>query len=122
MKKIYLIDSSIYIFHAWFGGDPASTNLAGEPNQAFVEKFGRELCSRVAALSIPHENSEVGDSVTISAGAVLFHPDGRVTSKAALALVDEALYEAKGRGRNQVVVGGPVVPAAQTAASGRRRA
>ena len=31
---LYLVDSSIFVFRAWFG--PVLTNPAGEPNQALV--------------------------------------------------------------------------------------
>lgn len=34
--RLFLVDSSIYVFRAWFGPEPGRVNLAGEPNQALV--------------------------------------------------------------------------------------
>ena len=34
--RLFLVDSSIYVFRAWFGPDPDRVNLANQPNQAFV--------------------------------------------------------------------------------------
>jgi len=34
--RLFLVDSSIFVFRAWYGPEPDRANLAGEPNQAFV--------------------------------------------------------------------------------------
>jgi 5'-3' exonuclease len=34
--RLFLVDSSIYVFRAWFGPEPDRCALSGEPNQAFV--------------------------------------------------------------------------------------
>jgi len=34
--RLFLVDSSIYVFRAWFGPDPDRTDRDGNPNQAFV--------------------------------------------------------------------------------------
>ncbi len=34
--RLFLVDSSIYVFRAWFGPEPERVNLAGEPNQALI--------------------------------------------------------------------------------------
>ena len=34
--RLYLVDSSIFIFKAWFAQRQATFNLCGEPNQAFI--------------------------------------------------------------------------------------
>jgi 5'-3' exonuclease len=34
--RLFLVDSSIFVFRAWFGPEPERTGLSGEPNQAFV--------------------------------------------------------------------------------------
>jgi DNA polymerase-1 len=36
MQSLYLIDSSIYVFNAWFGLPDSLTNEAGEPNNALL--------------------------------------------------------------------------------------
>ena len=34
--RLFLVDSSIFVFRAWFGPDPGRASASGEPNQAFV--------------------------------------------------------------------------------------
>ncbi len=34
--RLFLVDSSIYVFRAWFGPDPERSDRGGYPNQAFV--------------------------------------------------------------------------------------
>ena len=36
MRSLYLIDSSIYVFNAWFGLPDSLTHVSGQPNNAFV--------------------------------------------------------------------------------------
>jgi len=47
---LYLVDSSIYIFKAWFAQKLESVNRAGEPNQAFIgfSDFIYQLLTEVA--------------------------------------------------------------------------
>jgi len=53
---------------------------------------------------IPHEKSPTFAMLTISAGASFVIPDEKISAKDLLAKADEALYEAKRKGRNQVVI------------------
>ena len=34
--RLFLVDSSIFVFRAWYGPDPGRVNLAQQPDQAFV--------------------------------------------------------------------------------------
>ena len=34
--RLFLVDSSIFIFRAWYGGEPDRVNLEQQPNQAFI--------------------------------------------------------------------------------------
>ncbi len=61
-----------------------------------------ESCRQaVAALAIPHDSSEVAPFVTISLGVASVTPRGPDPS-ILFAMADQALYEAKDRGRNRV--------------------
>jgi diguanylate cyclase (GGDEF)-like protein len=64
----------------------------------------RELAARIhggmAGLAIPHGES-VAPYVTVSIGAAYVAPTLERSSHGLVQLADEALYEAKGNGRNQ---------------------
>ena len=57
----------------------------------------------VARLGLEHGGSHSG-VVTISAGVALVEPSSTRRSRGAVQLADQALYEAKTRGRNRVKV------------------
>ncbi|MGQ0560463.1 MAG: diguanylate cyclase [Gemmatimonadota bacterium] len=56
----------------------------------------------VSELHIEHRSSRVAQTVTISIGIALIEPDVDRRPRGALQLADQALYEAKVRGRNRV--------------------
>ncbi|MDR1194007.1 MAG: GGDEF domain-containing protein, partial [Peptococcaceae bacterium] len=58
----------------------------------------------VEALRIPHGRTDVSPHVTISIGVCLVRPEAGITSTAALAAADEALYESKQTGRNKTTL------------------
>ena len=54
---------------------------------------------------IPHDSSGVSQFVTISQGVVTGSPDSELEPGALLSRTDQALYDAKGAGRNTIAVG-----------------
>jgi len=58
--------------------------------------------ARVEARKIPHEQSKVAAHLTISVGVATAVPERDSEPAALLAAADQALYEAKNQGRNQV--------------------
>jgi len=53
---------------------------------------------------IPHENSSIGDHVTLSFGIGSVIPDKIVKPESLIKLADTALYVAKGNGRNCIEI------------------
>jgi diguanylate cyclase (GGDEF)-like protein len=60
------------------------------------------ICRAVAELAIEHRESRTAPAVTISVGVAAIEPAIERNHRGALQLADQALYEAKVRGRNRV--------------------
>ena len=60
------------------------------------------ICRAVAELNIAHGASRTASRVTISVGVAAIQPSVNRTPRGAIQLADQALYEAKVRGRNRV--------------------
>jgi two-component system cell cycle response regulator len=68
-----------------------------------VDKLAERIRKGVVALALEHRDSRVG-VVTISIGAAVVEPSAERRARGAVQLADEALYQAKTRGRNRVEV------------------
>ncbi len=62
------------------------------------------ICSRVAALAIPHAHSQAAGTVTVSIGLATTSPGGGGTASSLVAAADAALYQAKSGGRARAVL------------------
>jgi PleD family two-component response regulator len=60
----------------------------------------------IARLAISHETSTVSGFITLSIGiaTMILIPDQRVSPTTLINIADNALYEAKANGRNQIVL------------------
>lgn len=86
---------------ARYGGEEFALIFPGlEENQ--TGKIAEELRSSIEELGIPHAMSS-HQVVTISVGVATVAPDKHFAAKQLIALADSALYQAKNRGRNQIV-------------------
>ncbi|KSV83417.1 hypothetical protein N184_34860 [Sinorhizobium sp. GL28] len=89
--------------------------LLRDANQEDGVSVAERIRRRVEAASLPNPRSTVGAYVTVSIGlAVLNHGDATVSSEGLQRQADEALYEAKKNGRNQVIIYQPALPALST--------
>jgi len=90
-------------FAARYGGEEFVVTLYGEAGgcgQAFAEK----LRKAIRALKIPHEPSDTHKYLTASIGVAVIVPGSDRSLAGAVQMADEALYQAKEKGRNCIVV------------------
>ena len=89
-------------FVARYGGEEFVIVLTDSSfNDALV--FAERMRNRVEQLGLPHSGSRISQVVTISVGVAC--SDGQADNGAELLkLADEALYQAKGAGRNRVAL------------------
>jgi diguanylate cyclase (GGDEF)-like protein len=57
----------------------------------------------IAKLAIPHDNSDVSDLVTLSIGIASLIPTLERSPEDLISRADQAMYEAKNRGRNRAI-------------------
>jgi two-component system cell cycle response regulator len=87
---------------ARLGGEEFLVVLTDSPAEV-VAQVAKRLCAAVAERPFLLEAGAVAVNLTISVGGTLSEPEGE-TPEAILRRSDEALYEAKRRGRNRVVL------------------
>ena len=90
-------------FVARYGGEEFAIVLY-EASREYVAEVLTRIQRSIADLNIPHEASTVASRLTVSIGAAYILPTGNRTPEGLIQLADEALYGAKGQGRNRVVV------------------
>lgn len=75
------------------------------PNTEYKDmvSIGDSILESVRSLRIPHELSNISDTVTVSIGGISFVPEKYSHAEDAVAAVEEKLYHAKELGRNQFV-------------------
>ncbi len=88
---------------ARYGGEEFAIVL---PNTTVIgaEEVAARTRTTVKALQIPHSNSLVNTSVTLSLGVASVIPNPAVSLQHLVTLADKALYQAKRSGRDRVVV------------------
>ncbi len=88
---------------ARYGGEEFAVVLASA-DQDIALRFAEQLRAGIYSLAIPHAASSIADRVTISCGIATIPPDHLYSSKEVISVADQALYNAKHRGRNRVEV------------------
>ena len=86
-----------------YGGEEFAA-LIYDMNAAQAEQLAEQMRRAVTELCIEHRASRTGETVSVSVGVAAIEPGVSRKPRGATQLADEALYEAKLRGRNSVVV------------------
>ncbi len=90
-------------FAARFSGETFAVVLY-DPEQRCVTNTIAHVRDNVAMLDIPHESSPTSERVTVSIGLAMSPPGSRHRTRLLLEAADQALQEAKSRGRDGLVV------------------
>lgn len=85
---------------ARYGGEEFAVILP-DTNSEEVSVFAEKLRRAVTEANISHEFSDAADHVTVSLGGVVMSPDQGVSYEELIKKADQALYQAKGSGRNR---------------------
>jgi diguanylate cyclase (GGDEF)-like protein/PAS domain S-box-containing protein len=93
---------------ARFGGEEFVVILPDTESKGAV-RLAEQIRKAVIDLAIPHPNSTISKYVTVSIGVASVSADSVTSPEQIVVLVDEALYQAKNGGRNQIqekIIGG----------------
>jgi len=96
---------SMGVYAARVGGEEFAL-LWFEKNASHVDEVLTHISESIKELQIPHEKSKVSKYVTISIGVYIEHCGVSSETKVLYDLADQALYAAKGSGRNCAIVTG----------------
>ena len=86
------------------GGEEFAVIITGI-NELGVIKLANNIRKSISKLNIKHENSDISDLLTISIGIKMFDPNNdKLDFDTIYKCADEALYEAKQKGRDSIVL------------------
>lgn len=91
---------------ARYGGEEFVAILPHTELKGAVE-LAENFHERIRDLKLPHQDSPVSATITISAGIASVIPDQSLSPSQVIAMADKALYEAKQAGRNQSAIAVP---------------
>jgi two-component system chemotaxis family response regulator WspR len=90
-------------YAARFGGEEFVVLLA-DSTVADSRRFGENLCQGIQGLRLPHGASAVSPYITVSIGGAVAVPARGESNILLIEAADQALYEAKFAGKNQLVL------------------
>jgi len=96
---------------ARYGGEEFALLLPDAPIEGALQ-VGERVMAAIAQLAIEHQQSQVGEFVTLSIGVATLTPTAEQNPAELIALADDALYKAKEQGRNRIVPASQPIPAA----------
>lgn len=88
---------------ARYGGEEFAV-IMPNTNPEVALKVANRITANVKSLHIVHESSLISDRVTLSCGVASIIPDSTSSMSELINRADQALYEAKGQGRDRIIV------------------
>lgn len=88
---------------ARYGGEEFAI-LLPDTSEANALKIAERMQNELAAAALPHDHSAVARVITLSMGIAALTPTPTQSSRELVHKADSALYAAKGRGRNRIVL------------------
>lgn len=88
---------------ARYGGEEFAVVLPNT-NERGAMSVAENIRQQIENLEIPHPESSVSDRVTLSLGVACIIPNAKTDPQQLIQSSDDALYEAKQKGRNQAVI------------------
>ena len=88
---------------ARYGGEEFAVILSNTDHEGAL-KIAEEIQLSIATLAIPHEKSEVSEHLTLSIGIASIIPQLTQGANVLIRQADQALFAAKGEGRNRAIV------------------
>ncbi len=88
---------------ARFGGEEFVV-LLPETSEEGALMIAEEMRKNIQGLDLEHQASDLGKVVTVSVGVAVGFPEKKCKMDSLLKYVDDALYQAKGKGRNRCEV------------------
>ncbi len=85
-----------------YGGEEFAIVLPHTEGQGAI-KVAQDIHRQIEALRMPHISSQVSDIVSLSLGVSSIIPDTRTSPHALISAADDALYDAKLKGRNRII-------------------
>ncbi|QFU74695.1 GGDEF domain-containing protein [Halioglobus maricola] len=86
-----------------YGGEEFILVLPGSSSPSAM-RIAERLKDFIAEAAIPHGESDVSPSITVSQGIATVEPDTELMPADLIKMADKALYKAKASGRNAIVV------------------
>jgi diguanylate cyclase (GGDEF)-like protein len=88
---------------ARYGGEEFVVILPHTPIEG-AKKIAEGIISIIYNLNLAHAKSQVSDRITLSIGVACVVPNADLTWEAPISLADKALYQAKQKGRNRIIL------------------